>query len=172
MLARQPDAPLREALPGDQPDLDRVAEPCRIAVIGAGFSGVLVTLHLLWRCRRNDRIYLVERAPRFGRGLAYATGNPRHLLNQRIENMSAFADEPDHFARWLKALPAPERSAAGERGFAGTFIRRQVYGAYIAHLLEDSITRLGGGRNLYLITDEATGLRPLEDRYRLATALG
>ncbi len=50
----------------------------RIAVIGAGFSGVLVALHLLWRCGRNDRVYLVERASRFGLGLAYATGNPRH----------------------------------------------------------------------------------------------
>ena len=32
--------------------------------------------------------------------------NPRHLLNVRIENMSAFADEPDHFVRWLDKLPA------------------------------------------------------------------
>jgi uncharacterized NAD(P)/FAD-binding protein YdhS len=78
-------------------------------VIGAGFSGVLVTLHLLWRCGRNDRIYLVERAPRFGHGLAYATGNPRHLLNVRVENMSALADEPDHFVRWLAALPEAEQ---------------------------------------------------------------
>jgi uncharacterized NAD(P)/FAD-binding protein YdhS len=162
-----------ETLPADRPDLEPIPDKaCRVAVIGAGFSGVLVALHLLWRCRGNDRIYLVERAPRFGRGLAFATGNPRHLLNVRIENMSAFADEPDHFARWLGALPAAERSAAGERSFAGTFIRREVYGAYIAHLLEDSITRLGGGRNLYLITDEATGLRQVDGRYQLATALG
>ena len=86
--------------------------------------------------------------------------------------MSAFADEPDHFARWLAALPDAERSAAGERGFAGTFVRRQVYGAYITHLLEDSITRLGGGRNLYLITDEATGLHSTGGGFRLATAGG
>jgi uncharacterized NAD(P)/FAD-binding protein YdhS len=173
MLARQPNAPRPEAMPEQGPDLDRMAEDaCRIAVIGAGFSGVLVALHLLWRCGRDDRIYLVERAARFGRGLAYATAHPGHLLNVRIENMSAFADEPDHFARWLAALPDAERSAAGERGFAGTFIRRQVYGAYITHLLEDSITRLGGGRNLYLITDEATGLRPIGGAFRLATAGG
>jgi uncharacterized NAD(P)/FAD-binding protein YdhS len=119
---------------------------CRIAVIGAGFSGVLVALHLLWRCGRNDRIYLVERAPRFGLGLAYSTGNPRHLLNVRIDNMSAFADEPDHFARWFAALPEDERLAAAERSPAGTFVRRQVYGAYVQHLLEDSITRLGHQR--------------------------
>ena len=47
-----------------------------IAVIGAGFSGALLTVHLLRRCQGDDRIYLVERNEAFGRGLAYATGNP------------------------------------------------------------------------------------------------
>ena len=172
MLSREPDALPSEAS-SDGLDLDRMADAgCRIVVIGAGFSGVLVTLHLLWRCRRKDRIYLVERAPRLGQGAAYATGNPRHLLNVRVENMSAFADEPDHFVRWLAALPEAERQAAGEHGFAGTFVRRQVYGAYVQHLLEDSITRLGGGRNLHLVPDEATALRPREDGLLLETAGG
>jgi uncharacterized NAD(P)/FAD-binding protein YdhS len=116
----------------------RVAEPaaapptpdggCGIVVIGAGFSGVLVALHLLWRCGRNDRVYLVERPPRFGVGLAYSTGNPRHLLNVRADNMSAFADEPDHFARWLAALPEAERLAAGERSAAGRGRMRTALG--------------------------------------------
>jgi uncharacterized NAD(P)/FAD-binding protein YdhS len=145
---------------------------CRIAVIGGGFSGVLVTLHLLWRCGRDDRIYLIERASRFGRGLAYATGNPQHLLNVRIEDMSALADEPDHFARWLAARPQAERAVGHDRSFAGRFVRRQVYGAYITHLLTDSITRLGGGRNVYLINDEATALRPSEEGFWLETAGG
>ena len=117
---------------------------------------MLVTLHLLWRCGRDDRIYLVERASRFGQGLAYASGNPQHLLNVPIEDMSALADEPDHFARWLAGQPETERAGGDDPGFAGGFVRRQMYGAYITHLLTDSITRLGGGRNLYLINDEAT----------------
>jgi 2-polyprenyl-6-methoxyphenol hydroxylase-like FAD-dependent oxidoreductase len=79
---------------------------CRIAVIGAGFSGALVAIHLWWRCRPGERVYLVERSGAVGQGLACATPNPRHLLNVRIENMSAFADEPDHFVRWLDKLPA------------------------------------------------------------------
>ena len=141
-------------------------------MVGAGFSGVLVALHLLWRCGRNDRVYLVERAPRFGLGLAYSTGNPRHLLNVRIDNMSAFADEPDHFARWFTGLPEDERLAMADRSPAGTFVRRQLYGAYIQSLLEDSITRLGSGRNLYLITDEATGLGPVGSGLVLETAGG
>ena len=173
MLPRPPDPLPYEVATLEEADLDRRADnACRIAVIGAGFSGVLVTLHLLWRCGRNDRIYLIERAPWFGRGLAYATGNPRHILNVRVEDMSALADEPDHFARWLAALPEAEQAAGGERSFAGRFVRRQVYGDYIADLLTDSITRLGGGRNLYLVTDEATGLRPIDGGFLFETAGG
>jgi uncharacterized NAD(P)/FAD-binding protein YdhS len=164
--------PLAEDLPEGLESNPIHDDACRIAVIGGGFSGVLVTLHLLWRCGRNDRVYLVERAPRFGLGLAYSTGNPRHLLNVRVDNMSAFADEPDHFERWLAARPEGAGAARGERSFAGRFVRRQVYGAYIQHLLEDSITRLGGGRNLYLINDEATGLRPSAGGFLLETAGG
>ena len=155
------------------PEVDSTGRnACRIAVIGGGFSGVLVTLHLLWRCRRDDRIYLIERASRFGRGLAYASGNPQHLLNVPIEDMSALADEPDHFARWLARRPEGERAGGDDPGFAAGFVRREVYGAYITHLLADSITRLGGGRNLYLINDEATALRPADDGFLLETAGG
>ena len=65
-------------------------EGCRIAVIGAGFSGVMTAIHLLWRCQPGERVYLVERGDRVGPGLAYGTHNPRHLVNVRAENMSAF----------------------------------------------------------------------------------
>ena len=48
-------------------------EGCRIAVIGAGFSGVMTAIHLLWRCEPGERVYLVERSGRIGPGLAYGT---------------------------------------------------------------------------------------------------
>ena len=51
-------------------------EGCRIAVIGAGFSGVMTAIHLLWRCDPGERVYLVERGDRVGPGLAYGTHNP------------------------------------------------------------------------------------------------
>ena len=159
--------------PAEEPEVGATGRnACRIAVIGGGFSGVLVTLHLLWRCGRDDRIYLIERASRFGQGLAYASGNPQHLLNVPIQDMSAFADEPDHFARWLAGQPETEGGGGDDPGFAGGFVRRQMYGAYITHLLTDSITRLGGGRNLYLINDEATALRPADGGFLLETGGG
>ena len=93
-----------------------------------------MTLHLLWRCGRDDRIYLIERASRFGQGLAYASGNPQHLLNVPIQDMSALADEPDHFARWLAGTGEGTGSRGRSRLRRG-FVRRQMYGAYITHLL-------------------------------------
>ena len=55
----------------------------RIAIIGAGFSGSLLAVQLLRRFSPQARVYLVEKSAQFGRGLAYATGNPNHLLNVR-----------------------------------------------------------------------------------------
>ena len=138
-------------------------EGCRIAVIGAGFSGVMTAIHLLWRCDPGERV-----SPR----LAYGTHNARHLVNVRAENMSAFADEPDHFVRWLEGLEPERRAEAGERTIAGTFARRSVFGAYVQELLREAISRQDGADNLYLVTDAATAVRPANGGYRLETANG
>ena len=74
-----------------------------IAVIGAGFSGTLLALHLLRRAPQSARILLVERNAQFGLGLAYSTGNPNHLLNAAAGRMSAFSDRPLDFLEWLCA---------------------------------------------------------------------
>ena len=100
----RPEPPPAE--PIDQGGTAMAREGCRIAVIGAGFSGVMTAIHLLWRCQPGERVYLVERGGRVGPGLAYGTSHPRHLVNVRAENMSAFVDEPDHFVRWLERLDA------------------------------------------------------------------
>jgi uncharacterized NAD(P)/FAD-binding protein YdhS len=145
---------------------------CRIAVIGAGFSGVMTAIHLLWRCKPGERVYLVERSGRIGPGLAYSPGHQRHLVNVRAENMSAFADEPGHFARWLEGLPPAEQAEAGERTIAGTFVRRSVYGRYVQDLLREAIARQDGADNLYIVADQATALRPVDGRLQLETESG
>ena len=54
-----------------------------IAVIGAGFSGTLLSLLLQSLCPAGTRIYLIERSGRFGVGQAYSSDNPSHLLMYR-----------------------------------------------------------------------------------------
>lgn len=150
----------------------RAPGPARIAVIGGGFTGVLTAIHLLWRCRRGERVYLVERRGSIGPGVAYATPAPEHLLNVRAENASAFGDEPDHFVRWLARLPAEQRARAGVETEAGMFVRRLVYGGYVQELLRDAMVRAGGSENLFIIADEAVALHERGHGLDLVTGMG
>lgn len=134
-----------------------------IAIIGAGFSGALLTLHLLRRCAPEDRVLLIEKNRHFGLGLAYSTGNPNHLLNVRASNMSAFADRPDNFVQWLRGLPTETRQDFDEYPGPNSFAPRGLYGRYIQQLLGDRIWRQGNDRNVFLVTDEAIALQRRKD---------
>jgi uncharacterized NAD(P)/FAD-binding protein YdhS len=122
-----------------------------IAIVGAGFSGTLLALHLLRRCPPPTKLVLIERNSQFGRGLAYATGNPSHILNVPAARMSAFHDRPDDFLTWLTSQP--EMSGSGPHSFAP----RRMFGAYIRALLNDEMKRSGRER-LELVRGAVTDL--------------
>jgi uncharacterized NAD(P)/FAD-binding protein YdhS len=108
-----------------------------IAVIGAGFSGTLLSLQLLRHCPPGARIRLIERNRRFGPGQAYSTEHRNHLLNVPAGRMSAFPDRPLHFLEWLQARPLHEQG--GLMPDAGSFVPRGLFGAYIRDLLHDAL---------------------------------
>lgn len=98
----------------------------RVAVIGAGASGALQALHL---SQAGAKVSLIERGPAPGRGVAYGTVRPEHLLNVPARRMSALSDDPDHFTRWLEA-----RAGGGPEDFAP----RMLYGDYLVALLAEA----------------------------------
>jgi uncharacterized NAD(P)/FAD-binding protein YdhS len=104
----------------------------RIAIIGGGATGVGLAAHLARALpARAAEILVVEPNEILGRGLAYSTDDPRHLLNVRVGNMSVFADQPEHLLRWLERFGAPY-GVASSTPFS--FISRGAYGAYVADL--------------------------------------
>jgi uncharacterized NAD(P)/FAD-binding protein YdhS len=125
-----------------------------IAIIGAGFSGTLLSLHLLRQCPPPTRLIFIERNSQFGRGLAYATGNASHILNVPAGRMSAFHDRPNDFLDWLTSQP---ESVRGGIAGPGTFAPRRLFGAYIRALLNDEIKRSGRER-LELVRGDVIGL--------------
>ncbi|HVY97860.1 MAG TPA: FAD/NAD(P)-binding protein [Dongiaceae bacterium] len=143
-----------------------------IGIIGAGFTGALLTLHLLRRCSDQDRVLLIEKSPRLGAGLAYSTGNPNHLLNVRAGNMSAFSADPDHFVRWLRDLAPPLRDQLAETPEATGFAPRGLFGAYVRQCLADAIWRGGRGDRLTIISDEVTAIERNADGLMLRLAMG
>ena len=94
---------------------DRVQSDRTIAIVGAGFAGTMVGVHLLMRASSPLRITLIERHPeQFCRGVAYSTRENCHLLNVGAGDMSAFPDYPDGFLRW--ALDRKQRLAGSFPG--------------------------------------------------------
>lgn len=132
------------------------SERAPVAVVGAGFSGTMVAIHLRRVLPADRPVLLCERSGDFARGLAYATANPDHLLNVRATNMSAFPDEPEHFSRWVEAR-GPEDSAGIRATPAGTFVARGLYGSYLADLLS-AATGPDDAGSLRLVHDAVTDL--------------
>jgi uncharacterized NAD(P)/FAD-binding protein YdhS len=124
-----------------------------LAIIGAGFSGTLLALHALRRAPAGTQILLMERARRFGHGLAYGSGNPNHLLNVPAARMSAFHDRPNDFLQWLQAHPAWQDSTPQ------CFAPRQAFGAYIRDLVKTELRRPDISSRLVLVRGEVQSLR-------------
>jgi uncharacterized NAD(P)/FAD-binding protein YdhS len=120
-----------------------------IAIVGAGFSGTLLALHLLRRCPVSTTVVLIESNSQFGLGTAYATGNPNHLLNVAAGRMSAFHDRPDDFLEWLQG--GQNEAPALRDCSAGTYAPRGAYGAYIRDLLNREIGHDAQERRLKLL---------------------
>jgi uncharacterized NAD(P)/FAD-binding protein YdhS len=117
-----------------------------IAIIGGGFSGALQAINL---CRLNGpRATLIERRPVAGTGLAFGAASPGHLLNVRAASMSALADDPDHFTRWLDRRGMP--------GSGAVFIPRLTYAAYLRELLDETLAEAGD--RLQIVRGEAIGI--------------
>ncbi|HYR69160.1 MAG TPA: FAD/NAD(P)-binding protein [Candidatus Dormibacteraeota bacterium] len=101
-----------------------------IAVVGAGFSGTMVAVHLLRLARSASadvHVSLYEQDGAPGRGHAYGTTSPIHLLNVPAGRMSAFADAPGHFLEWARARDGSVQP--------GAFLPRDRYGEYVAEIL-------------------------------------
>jgi uncharacterized NAD(P)/FAD-binding protein YdhS len=125
-----------------------------VAVIGAGFSGLMSAIHLLLRSGPDGpRVYLIEGSASFGLGAAYATVSGRHVLNTRAGNMSVFPDRPDHFLEWLRA----QNGTYGVT--AASFITRRTYGEYLQSLVREAACGAHAAGRLYLVPDEAVGIQ-------------
>src|ERR1700723_420770 len=138
---------------------DEVENRYDVAVVGSGYSGTMVAVHLA-RAQRGLRVALIDRGKAFGRGVAYGTTDPKHLLNVRADQMGAFPNDVGHFYRWLQTHPG-NLAAAGIRELrADAFVPRLVFGDYIQDLLREACALPG---ILAIIRDEIIDLTRNED---------
>lgn len=138
--------------------------PPAVAIVGAGFSGTLLAVHLLRMARAPLQVLLIERSGRAGRGLAYASASDSHLLNVRVANMSALPEQPGHFRDWLQACG--HAAGLGDDGGAA-FVPRRVYGAYLEALLAEARATAAEGVRCTLLAAGVTRLDRAGDGWRL-----
>jgi uncharacterized NAD(P)/FAD-binding protein YdhS len=148
----------RNAWPAAWPNVireDRMTQQT-IAVVGAGFSGTLLALHLMRQCSPHVRIVLAERNEQFGRGAAYSTGNSSHLLNVPASKMSAFQARPDDFLNWLRSRSPEELD--GVSPSPTTFVPRSMFGRYVGDLLASEMKSAVHCGRLDLVRDDVTDI--------------
>lgn len=140
----------------------------RAIIIGGGASGVLLAYQLLQKQSSDFCVTLIEKRAEIGRGVAYHTGNPDHLLNVRAANMSALPDDPDHFWRWL-SRHGPEQRL---RPDPFCFVPRRLYGDYIASLVEPLVAETCAPWRLTIVQGECTDVGESTDGVSIMLADG
>jgi uncharacterized NAD(P)/FAD-binding protein YdhS len=121
-----------------------------VLIVGGGFSGTMLAVHLLRRTTSLS-VAVLDQNSLPGRGRAYRSPHRFHLLNVPAGQMGAFPDDPEDFLRWAKN----NYDASTQWR---SFPPRKVYGEYLGSVLERILSERGGDR-FYWIQNEALALQ-------------
>jgi uncharacterized NAD(P)/FAD-binding protein YdhS len=140
-----------------------------IIIVGGGASGVVLAAHLLKSPNSDLRVTLVEKRPHFGQGIAYSTLLSAHVLNVSAAGMSAYADDPDNFWRWLQARGLVSQEQTPQTPF---YAPRSIYARYLGELLDELEAREQPTGRLRLIHEESLSITPTPSGVEVALANG
>jgi uncharacterized NAD(P)/FAD-binding protein YdhS len=112
-----------------------------------------VAANLLRLATEALHIWLIDRSPPVGRGVAYGTDCPDHLLNVPAARMGAYPDDPEGFYKWVAVR-------VGRAGFPaavapGDYLPRYLYGEYIYFVLNEAREKALREVTLEVIVGEA-----------------
>ena len=142
-----------------------------VAIIGGGFAGALLALKLLDRTEVPLAITIIERREELGRGVAYSTPDPVHLVNGPAEIFSLYPEDPGHLSRWLiENGPANGWRPPAEVGSSSP--PRYLYGTYVRDELARAVAGARLGSTLRHVRSSASALLATPHRIRITTADG
>lgn len=116
--------------------------PFTLCVVGGGFTGAAIAIACLARIASPFRLVMIEQGPQLGRGVAYGSHHPLHLLNVRTRDLSIRASQPGDFLNWaFRQLDQGENQAGLHEALAHTFLPRQLFGEYVRQRLYESVAQ-------------------------------
>ena len=137
----------------------------RITIIGGGASGTLLTVNLLRHAGETPvEINLIEYRSKVGRGVAFGTDQPSHLLNVPAGKMGGFPDDIEHFHKWL--------TANGHNYDSHAFVPRKLFADYLRDLLREASENKPETVSLNIIDDEAVSIRIDNDEAKIGLRFG
>ena len=140
-----------------------------IVIVGGGFTGTAVAIHLAQARHPGWRITLLEPRDTPGGGVAYSTGNPVHRINVPAQRMQLAGRPEGDFDRWYRQQPAftedqealrPDGAVYPQRGQFGEYMRQQfaaaraASGSALVHLQQRALDWDNGT----IITEDGTRL--------------
>lgn len=137
----------------------------RIAIIGGGLSGTLVTCYLLKADRSPLTVYLFEKDNhQLSRGIAYRSSNQTHLLNVPAASMNIYGLPPGDFYQWLQKT--------GYHSYSQTdFVPRYLFGNYLTELFEKTL-KLNAKATVNIVNDEVVDVVKGENVVHIITKSG
>ncbi|MFZ4548673.1 MAG: FAD/NAD(P)-binding protein [Bacteroidales bacterium] len=109
----------------------------RIGIIGGGFSGTMLAVHLIHKSKEAFRICLIDKSDSLNLGVAYKPNSKSQILNVIASKMSAFPDKPDHFLDWT--MRGNEFKEKDKNLIANSFLSRQLYGEYLKEVWAEAV---------------------------------
>jgi uncharacterized NAD(P)/FAD-binding protein YdhS len=113
-----------------------------ITIIGGGACGISAFIELFLQLRiaghhREISITIIEENEEVGKGLAFGTKQPGHILNTQADLMGIHYTEPQHFSEWLiEHESRVEQEVVDNQGRNEAFTTRRLYGDYLKEQFE------------------------------------
>lgn len=130
-----------------------------VVVVGAGFTGVAVAVHLSRAPTPPRSITLVDPRPVPGHGLAHGSPHPDHRLNAPAAIHTIHPDAPLHLVEWLRdgGALAADPGAVAPNG--AIYPRRADFGRYMAAELERHARAASPGCEIAHVRDRVVAVR-------------
>lgn len=141
-----------------------------IVIVGGGFSGTALAIHLLRHGNAELNITVVEPCEQLGQGVAYGTRDPAHRINVPAERMQLSAAEEGDFDRWYRTTAAYAQDTAARREDGRLYPQRSQFGVYMAERFAEakaaSSARIRHVRDLAMAFDEGSVVTAGGKRYQ------
>jgi uncharacterized NAD(P)/FAD-binding protein YdhS len=143
-----------------------------VAIIGGGYTGTALAIHLSRATPNPLDILVTEPRERAGGGLAHSTEDPNHRLNGPDVIHLLYPDDPLHFRSWIEDTGRLGSDPDAWYADGRLYPRRGDFGAYLTAQFEAHARHNPSGSTLIHVRQSAVSIEPFASGFRIGLADG